>query len=555
MPPVPRTAMVGAHMGAQHLQRYGGGALACGINMMLAERTSAATQVAGMLTLDGRCKTLDAAADGYVRAEACVVLHLLAHEAGEAGAGSPLAPGTALLRGTFVNQDGRSSSLTAPNGPAQQAVLRGALAAAALAPAQLMGLEMHGTGTPLGDPIEVGAATAVLAGAPTRLRLSAAKSRMGHAEPAAGSVGMVQAMVQMGMQRSNAIMHLRALNPYVSSTLAELAASQAGPILPRQDAAAVTAPLGLAAGPGAVLLAAMGISAFAFQGTNAHVVLAATSSSDAQLLASDAGLDASLWQRQRHWYTVPLHRMLHACSVSATLGTLVVHSHLAHAALGFLLDHQVRRGACAHLPSPAHTPAPEPPRHAVSTQMLVQIQGRPLFPAAGMLEMALATALAAQQAQTTERLALTGTAIAAPLVLGKPTHRDHVASCCLHYATGALEVTSGRPASTTHMRTQAGVWVRCGACNQCVILLPASRQTSSRPRQAWSLLWRPSPRPQARCSSACSRRLSLRQQTRCAPRCLRCCPRPAAWQRPHHLWPWGCCMPRQPWPGSSLRDT
>lgn len=94
-----------------------------------------------MLTLDGHCKTLDARADGYVRAETCIVLHLSA-----AAVGAPAGPGSVLLRGTFVNQDGRSSSLTAPNGPAQQRVLQGALAAAGLAPGQLAGLEMHGTG-------------------------------------------------------------------------------------------------------------------------------------------------------------------------------------------------------------------------------------------------------------------------------------------------------------------------------------------------------------------------------------------------------------------------
>jgi acyl transferase domain-containing protein len=101
-------------------------------------------QKAGMLAPDGRCKTLDAAADGYVRAEAAgvMVLQLLAG-AGEAPAGCQ-----ALIRGTAVNQDGRSSSLTAPNGPAQQEVVRAALAAAGLGAADVSTLQMHGTGGP-----------------------------------------------------------------------------------------------------------------------------------------------------------------------------------------------------------------------------------------------------------------------------------------------------------------------------------------------------------------------------------------------------------------------
>jgi len=94
------------------------------------------------------------------RGEACIVMYLTAL------ADAPAAAACAVLRGSFVNQDGRSSSLTAPNGPSQQDVLRGALAAAGAAPAAVATLELHGTGTPLGDPIEVGASLAVLQGAP-----------------------------------------------------------------------------------------------------------------------------------------------------------------------------------------------------------------------------------------------------------------------------------------------------------------------------------------------------------------------------------------------------
>ncbi len=89
---------------------------------MLSETTTAAAFAAGMLTSDGRCKTLDAAADGYVRSEACIAV-LLTTE-GDVAASSrgsaPLPGGGAVLRATYVNQDGRSSSLTAPNGPSQQ---------------------------------------------------------------------------------------------------------------------------------------------------------------------------------------------------------------------------------------------------------------------------------------------------------------------------------------------------------------------------------------------------------------------------------------------------
>ena len=119
---------------------------------------------AGMLSPAGRCKTFDASADGYARGEACNALALAALESvngavkGKENAGSIWI----VVGGTAVNQDGKSSVLTAPNGPAQQELLRAALIDAAVDPAAVRGYSMHGTGTPLGDPIEVGAAWAVL---------------------------------------------------------------------------------------------------------------------------------------------------------------------------------------------------------------------------------------------------------------------------------------------------------------------------------------------------------------------------------------------------------
>jgi Beta-ketoacyl synthase, C-terminal domain len=90
----------------------------------------------------------------------------------------------------WISQDGRSSSLTAPNGPSQQMVIHGALVDAELAPDALSGLEMHGTGTALGDPIEVGALSAVMRS--STVRLTAAKSITGHGEPAAGLASLIE---------------------------------------------------------------------------------------------------------------------------------------------------------------------------------------------------------------------------------------------------------------------------------------------------------------------------------------------------------------------------
>ena len=121
---------------------------------MLAPLYSAAFATAGMLSVDGRCKTLDARANGYARSEAVGVAIV--------GKGD----GTLVLGGSAVRQDGRSASLTAPNGSAQRTLLVSALDRASLHPVEVGSLEAHGTGTALGDPTEAGALVAVRNGWP-----------------------------------------------------------------------------------------------------------------------------------------------------------------------------------------------------------------------------------------------------------------------------------------------------------------------------------------------------------------------------------------------------
>jgi acyl transferase domain-containing protein len=233
------SSLVAAHAAASALALgQCGGALVGGANLCLSPDTPAAFAKAGMLAPDGRCKTLDAAADGYVRAEAVgvLLLQLLAPDVAATAAAAPLA----LLAGSAVNQDGRSSGLTAPNGPAQQDVLRAALAAAGLGPGEVCGLQLHGTGTGLGDPIEVGAAAAVFGAAggdgPTRspFVLMAAKTNLGHSEPAAGVVGLLQATFSLSQRAALPLLHLRTLNPLLVPLLRpEGGGARRGCLLPR----------------------------------------------------------------------------------------------------------------------------------------------------------------------------------------------------------------------------------------------------------------------------------------------------------------------------------
>lgn len=172
------------------------------------------------------------------------------------------------------------------------------MALAGLQPHEISALEMHGTGTPLGDPIEVGAAVAILGKAAVPLRFTGAKSRLGHSEPVAGTVGIIQAAAQLSHHKSNAIMHLRQLNPLASTLLASQLGSGGRKyrFLPRQDCAGQ---LGI---EGSMRQPAGGVSAFAFQGTNAHVILAAPGI-DGASMAKPSGP----WQQQRYWLAPRRH--------------------------------------------------------------------------------------------------------------------------------------------------------------------------------------------------------------------------------------------------------
>ena len=122
------------------------------MNLILSPELTIAFAKAGMLAPDGRCKTFDAAADGYVRSEGCGIV-VLKRALRRAARRRPI---LAVIRGSAVNQDGRTNGLTAPNGPSQQAVIRRRRwPTPESAPAELSYVEAHGTGTPLGDPIEL----------------------------------------------------------------------------------------------------------------------------------------------------------------------------------------------------------------------------------------------------------------------------------------------------------------------------------------------------------------------------------------------------------------
>jgi acyl transferase domain-containing protein len=250
------SSLVSVHLACQNL-RLGACdlALAGGVNLMLLPETTVALSKAKMLAADGRCKTFDAAADGYGRGEGCgvVVLKRLS-DALEAGDRI-----WALIRSSAVNQDGPSSGLTVPNGLAQQKLIREALDKASLTPSQVSYVEAHGTGTSLGDPIEVRALASVLAeGRPTDqpIIVGSLKTNIGHLESAAGIAGLIKVVLSLQHGEIPVHLHLQNPNPYIP--WAELP---------------VKVPTERMRWPEYAERRIAGISSFGVSGTNAHIIL------------------------------------------------------------------------------------------------------------------------------------------------------------------------------------------------------------------------------------------------------------------------------------------
>ncbi len=265
------SSLVAVHQAVRALRlKETGLALVGGVNVILNPDVSVAFSQAGMMSPTGRCRSFDAAADGYVRAEGVGVVVLKRLKDAERD-GDPI---RAVIAGSAVNQDGRGNGLTAPNGLAQQAVIRAALKDAGATPADVAYVEAHGTGTPLGDPIELNNLAKVMAertGDP--VLVGAVKAAIGHTEAAAGVAGLIKTVLAMEAGVIPGQLHLESLNPRLK-TAAETVASPVTANTPwpeRRDAA--------------------GVSAFGFGGTNAHVVLRRHRSLPTpRAFAADAGL-------------------------------------------------------------------------------------------------------------------------------------------------------------------------------------------------------------------------------------------------------------------------
>jgi acyl transferase domain-containing protein len=250
------SSLVAAHLACQSL-RTGECELAIvgGVNLMSSPEASVALCKLQALSRDGRCKTFDASADGYGRGEGCGAVVLRRLSAAQA-AGDRI---HAVIRGTAVNHGGRSNGLTAPNGAAQEAVIRAALANGGVQPNDIGYVETHGTGTLLGDPIEVLALSRVYGqgrGSESLVCIGSVKTNFGHLEAAAGIAGLIKAVLAISHRRFVPHLHFRTPNAKIPwRSLMVRVATEA------QDWPSAGAPR------------MAGVSSFGISGTNAHVIV------------------------------------------------------------------------------------------------------------------------------------------------------------------------------------------------------------------------------------------------------------------------------------------
>uniref|UniRef100_UPI0011781523 type I polyketide synthase n=1 Tax=Calothrix rhizosoleniae TaxID=888997 RepID=UPI0011781523 len=207
------SSLVAIHLACQSLHNKESElCLVGGVNLVLVPNGHITLSQMRMMATDGRCKTFDASADGYVRGEGCGVVVLKRLE-------DALRDGDniqAVIKGSAVNQDGLTNGLTAPNGPSQQAVVRQALERAGVKPADISYVEAHGTGTSLGDPIEINSLKKVLMeGRDTNQTcwIGSVKTNIGHLEAAAGIAGLIKVVLSLQNQEIPPHLNFKKLNP------------------------------------------------------------------------------------------------------------------------------------------------------------------------------------------------------------------------------------------------------------------------------------------------------------------------------------------------------
>ncbi|WP_241255640.1 type I polyketide synthase, partial [Candidatus Protofrankia californiensis] len=269
------SSLVAVHLASQALRRGECDvALAGGVNLILSPRSTRLVVQTRSLAPDGLCKSFDARANGFTRGEGCgvVVLKRLDQAVRDCDRIH------AVIHGSAVNSDGRSSGFTAPNVLAQISLVEAALADAGLTAADIGLVEAHGTGTALGDPIEMEALVRALGhrNGGARLRVGSVKTNIGHLEAAAGIAGLLKVILCLRRRAVPPLVHFTTLNPRIDL-----------------DDTGITLPQDLQPWAPTDGGRYAGVSSFGMSGTNAHIILGAAEEQRESAMAGTADVPVS----------------------------------------------------------------------------------------------------------------------------------------------------------------------------------------------------------------------------------------------------------------------
>jgi len=215
-------SLVGISVATQAMRKATGGqvrpvadrhmadALCMGINLLTNPFPFVALCGPSMLAVKGRCFTFDVSAEGYARGDGFGAVYIMPGDSED-----DYMKQLCCLMGTYTNQDGRSATLTAPNGMAQQACIKESMREAFVTASQITISECHGTGTALGDPIEVGALRGVMEPRETPMLTTSAKSNIGHTEACAGMIGVIKCVSMVASSVGHPNIHLGSMNPHL----------------------------------------------------------------------------------------------------------------------------------------------------------------------------------------------------------------------------------------------------------------------------------------------------------------------------------------------------
>ncbi len=268
------SSLVAIHQAVQSLRNGETSmALAGGVNLLLSPEMTLSACQASMLAPDGRCKTFDSRADGFIRSDGVAVV-VLKRYSDAVRDGDNI---WALIRGSAVNHDGFSSGFSVPSKLAQEAVIKSALANAGLSSEYVGYVEAHGTGTSLGDPIEVRALEATFGSQRnpnSPVFLGSVKTNIGHTEGTAGVTGLIKAVLALHYSEIPPHLHLRKLSPFMDWSRSPFR-------IPKQPTPFPTIKGRQVAG----------VSSFGVSGINAHIILEAAPRSAKETTAQTTEMD------------------------------------------------------------------------------------------------------------------------------------------------------------------------------------------------------------------------------------------------------------------------